>query len=200
MSVTRVPIQPIAKGSLTKLWGGVVLAVALAGGIAYAGTSHMPMSAASFLADNANQEGVITTESGLQYKELVKGQGPSPTLADVALIGYEGRFQNGEIFDKNERTPLPVGGAVPGFSEALQLMQRGGKYRVWISPELGYGSEDITNPQTGEVNIPGNSLLEFDVELIEFIPEAQLRAMQQQMQGGGVPPGGPPPGAPPLPQ
>lgn len=192
MSVTRVPIAPIEKGSLTKLWGGVALAVALAAGVAWAGTMHMPVSAASFLASNADEEGVVTTESGLQFKELVKGEGPSPTAADVSLINYEGRFQDGEIFDKGERTPLPVSGSIPGFSEALQKMQRGGKYQIWIPPALGYGEEDQTDPQTGEVRIPGNSLLEFEVELIEFIPEAQLRAMQQQMQNGGMPQGMPP--------
>jgi hypothetical protein len=78
-------------------------------------------------------------------------------------------------------------------------MQRGGKYRLWIPPELGYGAEEKKNPQTGEVVIPANSLLVFDVDLIEFIPEAQLRAMQQQLQGQGAPggpPGAPPPGMP----
>jgi FKBP-type peptidyl-prolyl cis-trans isomerase FkpA len=77
-------------------------------------------------------------------------------------------------------------------------MQRGGKYRLWIPAELGYGSEEKTNPQTGQVVIPANSVLVFDVDLVEFIPEVQLRAMQQQLQSQGGPggPGGPPPGMP----
>jgi FKBP-type peptidyl-prolyl cis-trans isomerase FkpA len=195
MSVTRVPIPPLAKGSLTKLWFGVAAAVAIAGGTAWAGLQSVPQSAAGFLASNADEPGVVTTESGLQIKELTKGSGPSPTDADVTLINYQGTLMDGTPFDANQRVPMPVAGSIPGFSEALKRMQRGGKYRLWIPPELGYGAEEKTNPQTGEVVIPANSLLVFDVDLIEFIPEMQLRAMQQQLQGQGAPGG--PPGAPP---
>src|SRR3546814_12792266 len=67
---------------------------------------------------------------------------------------------DGEVFDQNERAPLPVDGVVPGFSEGLQLMKRGGKYRLWIPPQLGYGS-DV--PEGGP--IPKDSVLMFDVEL-----------------------------------
>lgn len=194
MSVTRVPIPPIEKGSLTKLWLGVAAAVALAGGTAWAGLQGVPQSAAGFLASNSDEPGVVTTESGLQIKEITKGNGGSPTDADVTLINYEGTLIDGKPFDANQRVPMPVAGSIPGFSEALKRMQRGGKYRLWIPPELGYGAEEKSNPQTGEVVIPANSLLIFDVELVEFIPEQQLRAMQQQLQGQAGP-GGPPPGA-----
>lgn len=197
MSVTRVPIPPIQKGSLTKLWLGVAVAVLVAGGTAWAGLQGIPQSAAGFMSSNADEPGVVTTESGLQIKEITKGTGPSPTDADVTLINYEGTLMDGKPFDANRRVPMPVAGSIPGFSEALKRMQRGGKYRLWIPPELGYGAEEKANPQTGEVIIPANSLLIFDVELVEFIPEVQLRAMQQQLQGQGDPgaPGGPPPGA-----
>lgn len=198
MSVTRVPIPPLAKGSLTKLWLGVAAAVAIAGGTAWAGLQSVPASGAGFLASNADEPGVVTTESGLQIKELVKGTGPSPTDADVTLINYKGTLMDGTPFDANERVPMPVAGSIPGFSEGLKRMQRGGKYRLWIPAELGYGSEEKTNPQTGQVVIPANSVLVFDVDLVEFIPEVQLRAMQQQLQSQGGPggPGGPPPGMP----
>jgi FKBP-type peptidyl-prolyl cis-trans isomerase FkpA len=198
MSVTHVPIPPIAKGSLTKLWLGVAVAVLVAGGAAWAGLQGVPQSAAGFMASNADEPGVVTTESGLQIKEITKGTGPSPTDADVTLINYEGTLVDGTPFDANERVPMPVAGSIPGFSEALKRMQRGGKYQLWIPPELGYGPEEKTNPQTGEVVIPANSLLVFNVELVEFIPEVQLRAMQQQLQGEAGP-GGPPPGVPGMP-
>ncbi|MDM7954919.1 FKBP-type peptidyl-prolyl cis-trans isomerase [Blastomonas sp.] len=198
MSVTHVPIPPIAKGSLTKLWLGVAVAVLVAGGAAWAGLQGVPQSAAGFMASNADEPGVVTTESGLQIKEITKGTGPSPTDADVTLINYEGTLVDGTPFDANERVPMPVAGSIPGFSEALKRMQRGGKYQLWIPPELGYGPEEKTNPQTGEVVIPANSLLVFNVELVEFIPEVQLRAMQQQLQGQAGP-GGPPPGVPGMP-
>ncbi|MFN3818636.1 FKBP-type peptidyl-prolyl cis-trans isomerase [Blastomonas sp.] len=201
MSVTRVPIPPIEKGSLTKLWLGVAVAVLVAGGTAWAGLQGIPQSAAGFMSSNAGEPGVVTTESGLQIKEITKGTGPSPTDDDVTLINYEGTLMDGKPFDANQRVPMPVAGSIPGFSEALKRMQRGGKYRLWIPPELGYGAEEKSNPQTGEVVIPANSLLIFDVELVEFIPEAQLRAMQQQLQGQGGPggPGGPPEGVPGMP-
>jgi len=191
MSVTRVPIPPVAPGSLTKLWVGVAAAVLLAGGIAWTGLQAVPMTAESFLASNADEPGVVTTDNGLQIKELVKGRGASPTTSDVTLISYEGRLIDDTVFDRNERVPMPVSGSIPGFSEALQRMQRGGKYRLWIPPELGYGAREQRNPQTNEVVIPSNSVLVFDVELLEFIPEAQLRAMQQGL--GGPPPGAVPP-------
>ncbi|MDR6127993.1 hypothetical protein QE452_002657 [Sphingomonas sp. SORGH_AS438] len=80
---------------------------------------------------------------------------------------------------------------VPGFSEALKLMPKGAKYRVWIKPSLGYGER-----QTGP--IPPNSTLVFDIDLLDFLPEAQVRQMQmmQQMQQQGGMPGGAMPGAP----
>ena len=116
---------------------------------------------------------------------------PKPTDADVALINYEGKLLNGTVFDKSQQpTPMPVAGVVPGFSEALKLMPKGSKYRVWIKPSLGYGAE-TKGP------IPGNSTLVFDIDLIDFLPEAVVRQMQMQAQQGGMPgmPGAMPPGA-----
>lgn len=185
MSVTRVPIPSISKGSLTKLWGSVAVVALLAAAGAWYGVQALPLSGGAFLSDNADAKGVEVTDSGLQFKTLVPGTGESPTATDVTLIKYEGRLLDGTVFDAQERAPLAVGGSIPGFSEALQKMQRGGSYRLWIPPELGYGDQESGS-------IPANSVLEFDVELIDFIPEAQLRAMQQQMQEGGGIPGMPP--------
>jgi len=139
------------------------------------------------LASNADEDGVVTTKSGLQYKVLKPGEGASPAITDTALVNYEGTLRDGTVFDANEQTPMPVNGVVPGFSEALQLMQKGGEYRIWIPSELGYGSEDRVNPQTGEVGLPGNSLLIFDITLMDFISAEQMQALQQQaiqQQGG----------------
>ena len=141
-----------------------------------------------FLAWNARQSGVQTTASGLQYKVLKEGDGPRPTDADVTLVSYKGTLRDGTVFDQNERAPLPVAQVVPGFSEGLKLMQKGGKYRLWIKPELGYGDRD-----TGGT-IPPNSVLTFDVELLEFIPMAVLQQMQMQQMMGGQ--GGAPQGTP----
>jgi len=189
MSVTTVPIHPIKKGSLTRLWLGLLLVVIAALLLAYTGTQNAVVSGASneqFLAANADEDGVQTTASGLHYKVLQPGEGPSPTATDTALVKYEGRLRDGTVFDANEQTPMPVGGVVPGFSEALQLMQKGGEYRIWIPSDLAYGEAS-----PGE-QIPPNSLLIFDVTLLDFISQAQMEELRMQMQAQGVP-GGPPP-------
>lgn len=190
MSVTAVPILPIKKGSLTKFWIGAALVLAAGGGLAWWGT-----------ADVRHEFGdVVTTESGLRYKVLKAGEGPSPTDQDVVLIKYTGRLKDGKIFDQNPQAALPVNGVVPGFSEGLKVMQRGGQYRLWIPAGIGYGSQDQRNPQTGEVAIPGGSELIFDVDLLEFKSRAEVDAMQRQMQEmqkqGGAPGGGQASGAP----
>lgn len=183
--VTAVPLRPIAKGSLVKLWVGVAIAALAGAGLAFAGTQGViGKSPAGFLSGNAKESGVIQTASGLQYKVLEAGKGDRPTTDDVALINYTGMLTDGTIFDQNQRAPLPIDGVVPGFSEGLQLMQRGGKYRLWIPPQLGYGSNV---PEGGP--IPKDSVLVFDVELLDYVSKAQLMQMQQQMQQGHTPPG-----------
>jgi FKBP-type peptidyl-prolyl cis-trans isomerase len=190
MSVTAVPIQPTSRRVLGMLWAGLVVVIAAAIALAWFGTSAAVAQTGTneqFLAWNARQPGVQTTGSGLQYKVLKEGEGAHPTDADVALIKYKGSLRDGTVFDQNDRAPLPVAQVVPGFSEGLKLMQKGGKYRLWIKPELGYGDRD-----TGGA-IPPNSVLVFDVDLLEFIPMAVLQQMQmQQMMGGqGGAPGAP---------
>jgi FKBP-type peptidyl-prolyl cis-trans isomerase FkpA len=181
--ITRVPLQPIAKGSLGKLWVGVAAALLAAGGIAWAA---LPAS--------------------VEVQTLAAGTGPSPTMADVALINYKGTLPDGKVFDQAQFTPMPLEGVVPGFSKALLQMQKGGKYKVVIPSELAYGSE-------GRGIIPGNTDLTFEIELLDFTSrenfEQQMQMMQQmqqmqQQQGGpagaqvpgAMPPGAIPPGAP----
>ncbi|MHA6768714.1 FKBP-type peptidyl-prolyl cis-trans isomerase [Sphingobium ummariense] len=181
MSTTAVPLRPIAKGSLTRLWIGVAAVALAAAGLAWAGQQGVEMSPAGFLAHNSGEAGVITTPSGLQYKVLEEGEGPSPTTADVALVGYKGTLLDGTVFDENPQAPMPVDGVVPGFSEGLQKMKKGGKYRLWIPPQLGYG-EQATGP------IPANSVLVFDIQLHDFKSRADIMRMQQMMQQQGAVP------------
>ncbi|HAF42670.1 MAG TPA: peptidylprolyl isomerase [Sphingobium sp.] len=189
MSTTAVPLRPIAKGSLTRLWVGIAAVALAAGGLAWAGQQGVAASPAAFLSQNAGEDGVVTTESGLQYKVLEEGTGASPTTSDVALVGYKGALLDGTVFDENPQAPMPIDGVVPGFSEGLQKMKKGGKYRLWIPPQLGYGDAD-NGP------IPGGSVLVFDVTLHDFKSKAELMQLQQQMmqQQGGMPqPGAMPP-------
>jgi len=199
-SVTAVPIPPTRRSYLVWLWIGVAAAVAIAGVLAWYGTNTAAIRGAlpndKFLAANKTQSGVIETASGLQYEVLKEGTGGSPVDGDITLAMYKGMLRDGTQFDASQQpTPLPVTGMIPGFTEALKLMKKGGKYRLWIKPELGYGAEARKDQQGKEV-IPANSLLVFEVELFEFMPQAQfMQMMQQQQQMGGGMPGGPPPGA-----
>ncbi len=180
--VTRVPILPIAKGSMTKLWLGVALAVAAGGGLAWAN----------------RYEGIVVTT-------INAGDGPAPAPTDVVLVNYTGTLENGKEFDKGQQQPIPLQGTVPGFAQGLAQMKQGGKYRLEIPASLGYGAEEKRNPQTGEVVIPANSDLVFEIDLLGAMPFDQFQQMMQmqqmqQMQGGadGGAPGGPP-GTPPPP-
>lgn len=192
MSITAVPLKPVKRSILVYLWVGIAVALVAAVALAFQ-TQVNPATA--FLAHNARTKGVVTTPSGLQYQVLTPGTGPNPTDADEVLITYEGRLLDGTVFDKSQQpTPLEVGGVVPGFSEALKLMNKGGKYRLWLKPSLGYG-EHV--PPGGP--IPPNAALVFDVELLDSMPILKYKQMQQQMmqqQQGMMPPGaaGPPTG------
>jgi hypothetical protein len=192
-SVTAVPLRPIARGSLVKLWIGVIVILALALYLGWRGTAKtvaLQGTAEQYLAWNSKRAGVQTTASGLQYQVLKEGEGEHPTPSDVALVNYAGKLRDGTIFDQQQRAPIELSKVIPGWTEGLQHMSRGAKYRFWIPPALGYGDRD-----TGNGAIPANSVLEFDVELIDFIPAAvlqqqmQMQQMQQQLQGGGPPQG-----------
>lgn len=188
-NVTAVPLRPVKRSYLVYLWIGIIAACIAAFALARQGDD--------FLARNARARGVVTTTSGLQYKVLKPAPAGAarPTDADVALVNYEGKLLDGKTFDKSQQpTPFPVapGATVAGFSEAMKLVPKGGTYRFWIKPDLAYGAE-TKGP------IPANSTLVFDVEMLDFLPEAvvrQMQAQQQQMMGGGLPGGSGAPVAP----
>jgi len=123
----------------------------------------------AFLAENREGEGVVETESGLQYEVLQEGEGPKPGPTDRVTVHYTGTTLDGTVFDSSVERGTPatfsVNQVIPGFSEALQLMSPGAKYKVWIPDDLGYG----LNVRPGSKFGP-NELLIFEVELIE-IPE-----------------------------
>jgi FKBP-type peptidyl-prolyl cis-trans isomerase len=118
-----------------------------------------------FLAENAKKEGVVTTASGLQYEVITEGQGAQPAATDEVTVHYHGTFIDGNVFDSSvERgTPstFPLNGVIKGWTEGVQLMKVGSKYRFFIKPELAYG------PQ-GRQGIPPHSVLIFEVELISI--------------------------------
>ena len=122
-----------------------------------------------FLAENKNKEGVITTASGLQYKIITPGTGELPQATDQVRVHYHGTFIDGKVFDssidRNEPIVFGVDQVIPGWTEALQLMQPGARWMLYIPPALAYGEKGA-----GGVIGPNMALI-FEVELIEIVKE-----------------------------
>ena len=151
MSVSQVPLRPIAKGSLVKLWLAVALLIALAYGVAAAG---------------AGQLTAVTVDT------VTAGTGPVIGEMDGVIIEYTGRTEDGTVFDSTDgRGPAPflVAQVVPGFRQALIRMQQGGRYKIVIPGRLAYGA----NPPAGSPIKP-NEDLSFDVHVLQVAPNAAL--------------------------
>lgn len=120
----------------------------------------------AFLAENAKKPGVVTTSSGLQYQVLKEGTGKQPSATSQVTVHYEGKLIDGTVFDSSIARKEPVTFAlnqvIPGWTEGVQLMKEGAKYRFVIPAELGYGAQE-----TG--SIPANSTLVFEVELLKVV-------------------------------
>lgn len=120
-----------------------------------------------YLVENAKKEGIITTASGLQYKVLKEGTGKQPKATDKVRCHYEGFLIDGTVFDssvqRGEPAVFPLDGVIVGWTEGLQLMREGGKYRFFIPYKLGYGESGAGQ------SIPPFATLVFDVELIEVL-------------------------------
>ena len=159
MSVSQVPIQPIKKGSLTKLWLAIVLLAAIAFAVAWMGAGQFKT---------------------VKVDTVAAGSGAAITELDGVIIEYTGRTENGTVFDTTDgRGPAAflVAQVVPGFREALTHMQQGGRYKILIPGRLAYGP----NPPPGSPLGP-NEDLSFDVHVIQVVPNAALQA------GAGAPP------------
>ncbi|MEY4768396.1 MAG: hypothetical protein RL637_1035 [Pseudomonadota bacterium] len=119
----------------------------------------------AFLAKNAKNEKVKTTASGLQYEILTQGKGRSPQATDTVAVHYKGTLLDGSEFDssykRNTPATFPLNGVIPGWTEGLQLMKEGAKYRFYIPSELAYGESGA-----GQLIAP-NSTLIFEVELLK---------------------------------
>ena len=122
----------------------------------------------AFLAENGKRAGVVTTISGLQYEVLASDSGASPGPTDRVTTHYHGTLTNGRVFDssmqRGEPIEFPVNGVISGWTEALQLMQVGGRWKLYIPPELAYGKRGA-----GGVIGPDETLV-FEVELLEVRP------------------------------
>ena len=129
---------------------------------------------AEFLEKNKTASGVKVTASGLQYSVITEGTGAIPKKEDTVKCHYTGTLINGEKFDssvdRGQPAEFPVGGVIPGWTEALQIMKVGSKYKLFIPSDLAYGS-------SGRPGIPANSALIFEVELLDIVkPTAAVKA------------------------
>jgi FKBP-type peptidyl-prolyl cis-trans isomerase len=120
----------------------------------------------TFLLQNKKKAGITETASGLQYEVLVAGQGPKPSQADTIVVHYAGKLLNGKEFDssysRGQPINIPVTGVIAGWTEAVQLMPTGSKWRLYIPSSLAYG-DHAAGP-----DIPAGATLIFDVELLEI--------------------------------
>ena len=124
----------------------------------------------AFLASNAQNEGVVQTAGGLQYRILRAGDGATPTAEDRVVVHYRGRLLDGTEFDsshgRGEPTEFMLGAVIPGWQAALQLMPVGSHWEVWIPAELAYGEQGAGGA------IGPNQALHFEIELLEIKPRA----------------------------
>lgn len=120
----------------------------------------------AFLTSNKDDDGVLTTDSGLQYKVVEQGTGATPTAADTVTVHYTGKLIDGFVFDssveRGEPATFAVNKVITGWTEALQLMPVGSKYQLFIPQELGYGDRGVGS------DIPPFATLVFEVELLEI--------------------------------
>ena len=160
MSVAEAAHRPARTGRGAKLWLGFILVIAAGLGLAWLGVQSV-------------------NRRVVQVETVQAGSGPRIQPQDGVLIDYEGRLDNGTVFDTSSGkgpVPLIASQVIPGFAEALSRMQKGGRYHIRIPSSLAYGA---TPPQGGP--IPPNADLQFDVHVVQVVPNAAL------MQQGGAP-------------
>ena len=120
----------------------------------------------TFLAENGKRETVVTLPSGLQYEIIKQGDGPKPSASNTVTCHYHGTTIKGEVFDssvkRGQPASFPLNAVIRGWTEALQLMPVGSKWKLFIPPQLAYGNRTVSR------EIGPNSTLIFEVELISF--------------------------------
>ena len=186
MSVTAVPIRPLSRGSVLKLWLGLLFLVLAAAALAWFGTRSQQRE---------------TLPSGVQIQVLEEGEGNPVTPADLVALRYRLTKTDGTLIQDSDQTGQPfvtsTEGLFPGFSEALQQMRAGGRYRIWLPP-----GQHVQEQLPPTAPFTRDDTLVFAIEVLQIAPG--MAAMQQMMgnpggPGGAAPggaPGAPPPSAP----
>lgn len=131
-----------------------------------------------FLEENAKRQGVKTTSTGLQYEILQEGKDSGhPVATDNVMVNYKGTLTDGTVFDEqSSKEPMEINLAhvIPAWTEALQLMTRGSKFKLFVPPALGYGESGAKDYRGAEL-IPGNVVLIFEIELVDFKPKKEVK-------------------------
>ena len=168
MSVAEAAKRPEHRGRAGGIWIALIVLVAAGIGLAWLGAGPLRGE---------------TTDSGLRIRTVEKGEGPYVQSVDGVLVEYEGRLGDGTVFDDSARhggpQPMIAGQVIPGFAEALGKMQKGGKYKIHIPGKLAYGDSPPAGSPFGK-----NEDLDFDVHIVQIVPNAAL------MTQGGEGPGG----------
>lgn len=147
-----------------KIWGRTAMAavlLGLLGGCPKADPEQNKRAGEAFLAENAKKQGVSATASGLQYQVVTEGSGRQPSAADSVTVNYKGSLIDGKEFDSGQGISFPLNGVIPGWTEGLQLMKEGAKYRFFIPSNLAYGESGAARV------IPPNAALIFEVDLLK---------------------------------
>ena len=182
MSVTAVPIRPLSRGSVLRLWLGLLVLVVAAAALAWAGTRAQQRE---------------TTASGVQIQVIKEGEGPTVTPADLVALRYKLRKTDGTLIQDSDSTGQPfvtsTEGLFPGFSEGLRRMRAGGHYRLWLPP-----GQHVQGPLPPGAPFSAEDTLVFEIQVLQIAPG--MAAMQQMMGGGpgGAAPGGAAPGGAPA--
>jgi FKBP-type peptidyl-prolyl cis-trans isomerase FkpA len=161
VSVAEAAHRPDRRGRGASLWLGFLLVIAAGVGLAWLGAHSV-------------------RQRTVQVETLQAGRGPTIQPQDGVLIDFEGRLENGKVFDSSAGkgpVPLLASQVIPGFAEALTRMQEGGQYKIHIPSKLGYGASPPADSP-----IPPNADLDFDIKIVKVVPNAAL------MQGAGGPP------------
>jgi hypothetical protein len=178
MSVTAVPIRPLRRGAVLKLWLGLLVLAAAAAALAWYGTRSQQRE---------------TLASGVQIQVIEEGEGNPVTPADLVALRYRLTKTDGTLIQDSDQTGQPfvtsTEGLFPGFSEALQRMRAGGRYRIWLPP-----GQHVQGPVPPGAPFSATDTLVFRIEVLQIAPG--MAAMQQMMGGAGGTPGSAPGGAP----
>jgi len=178
-SVTAVPIRPLAKGSVLKLWLALLVLCVAGAALAWVGTGPLQ---------------IVTTATGVRIQTLKAGEGPQITPADLVAMRYRLTKLDGTQIEDSDSTGQPFVASTervfPGFGEAMRTMRQGGRYRIWLPP-----GQHVQGPLPPGAPFSAEDTLVFDIRVLQVA--AGMAAMQQLGGPGG--PGGAPPGAEGLP-